>query len=97
MAPSTLLLGLGNTQVPLGEHGKHSQTAEPKKAKYSAPPRALAIWRWKRGRRNCRRPIGQPYAATPHYGIACIGTHSLVDRHRHGIDCCDVSTPLSTK
>ena len=38
------------------------------------PLRALANWRWKPGRRNCRDPIGQPYAATPHDGIACIGT-----------------------
>ena len=71
MAPSTWLLGLGNSQLPLG---KHSQTAELKKANYSAPLRALANWRWKPGRRNCRDPIGQPYAATPHDGIACIGT-----------------------
>jgi hypothetical protein len=76
IAPSTLLLGLGMAQFPLGKHGKHSQTAEPKKANYSAPLRALAIWRWKPGRRNCRNPIGQPYAATPHHGIACIGTSS---------------------
>jgi hypothetical protein len=68
---STWLLGLGNSQLPLG---KHSQTAELKKANYSAPLRALANWRWKPGRRICRNPIGQPYAATPHDGIACIGT-----------------------
>jgi hypothetical protein len=44
----------------------------------SAPLRALAIWRKNARRTNLDFLIRQPYEATPHDGIACIGNSSYM-------------------